>query len=156
MRSAYRSGAMWGARMTARVGADALTIVHFAFIAFVLAGGFLVLRHRRWAWLHLPAVAWAAWTEFTATVCPLTPWENALRVAAGQAGYDGGFVEHYVVPIIYPRGLTHEVQIVLGVVVVALNAAVYALVAWKRNVARGTTAIPARTPASVPRESRST
>jgi hypothetical protein len=142
--------------MIARLCADALVAVHFAFIAFVLAGGFLVLRHRKWAWLHVPAVAWAVWTEFTATVCPLTPWENALRVAAGEAGYDGGFVEHYVMPIIYPGGLTHDVQIALGVVVVAVNAAIYALAARRWNAARGAAARRSRTQAPGPQGSRST
>lgn len=117
--------------MIARVCADALVAVHFAFIAFVLAGGLLALRRRWWALLHIPAVAWAAFTEFTATVCPLTPWENSLRAAAGDAGYAGGFIEHYAIPLLYPQGLTTQVQFVLGVVVVALNAAIYTLVGRK-------------------------
>jgi hypothetical protein len=116
--------------MTARLLADALVAVHFTFIAFVLVGGLLAARQPRWALLHLPTVAWAAWTEFTATVCPLTPWENALREAAGDAGYAGGFVEHYVVPLIYPEALTPRMQFALGIGVVALNAVVYAL-AWR-------------------------
>ncbi len=116
--------------MTARLLADALVALHLAFIAFVLAGGFLAVRHRGWALVHVPAVAWAAWTEFTATVCPLTPWENSLRAAAGEAGYSGGFVEHYVIPLIYPEALTARIQLALGIGVVALNAAVYAL-AWR-------------------------
>jgi len=117
--------------MTARLLADALVVVHLAFIAFVLAGGFLAARSRGWALLHLPAMAWAAWTEFTATLCPLTPWENSLRVAAGDAGYAGGFVEHYVIPLVYPDALTARAQVGLGIVVVALNAAVYAFV-WRK------------------------
>jgi hypothetical protein len=123
--------------MTARLAADALVALHFAFIAFVVAGGLLTLRHKGWAIVHLPAVAWAAWTEFTATVCPLTPWENALRAKAGEAGYAGGFVDHYIVPIIYPQALTPDAQVELGVGVVALNAVIYAL-AWRRSrTARG-------------------
>ena len=118
--------------MSARLAADALVAIHFAFIAFVIAGGILAVWRPRWAWLHLPAVAWAAWTEFTATVCPLTPWENALRAAAGDAGYAGSFVEHYVVPIIYPAGLTPGAQTGLGFGIIALNATVYAL-AWHRS-----------------------
>ena len=118
--------------MSARLAADALVAVHFAFIAFVIAGGVLTVWHPRWAWLHLPAVAWAAWTEFTSTACPLTPWENALRVAAGDAGYAGSFVEHYIVPIIYPAGLTPSAQTGLGAGIVALNVIVYAL-AWRRS-----------------------
>ena len=118
--------------MTARLLADTLVALHFAFIAFVVAGGLLTFKHRRWALVHLPAVAWAAWTEFTATVCPLTPWENALRAEAGDAGYTGGFVDHYIVPLIYPEALTQGVQMGLGIGIVALNAVIYAL-AWRRS-----------------------
>ena len=118
--------------MTARLSADVLVALHFAFIAFVVAGGFLTLWHRGWAIVHLPAVAWAAWTEFTSTVCVLTPWENALRAQAGDAGYAGSFVDHYIVPIIYPQALTPDLQLWLGVGVVALNAVIYAL-AWRRS-----------------------
>lgn len=116
--------------MTARLLADALVAAHFAFIAFVIAGGLLVLRRRGWAVLHLPAVAWGAFTEFTGTVCPLTPLENSLRRAAGDAGYAGSFVEHYVIPLIYPEALTSRTQVVLGLVVIAVNVVVYAL-AWR-------------------------
>jgi len=118
--------------MTARLAADALVALHLAFIVFVIAGGLLTLKHRAWAIVHLPAVAWAAWTEFTATVCPLTPWENALRTGAGDAGYAESFVEHYIVPLIYPQGLTPQAQVGLGVGIVALNAALYAL-AWRQS-----------------------
>ena len=115
-----------------RVLADAVVVFHLAFIAFVLAGGVLVITwRRRVAWLHLPAVAWAAYAEFTATICPLTPLENALRLRAGQSGYAGGFVEHYLIPIIYPAGLTPNAQGVLGAVVIAVNLLFYAI-AWRR------------------------
>ena len=117
--------------MIFRLLADALVIVHFAFIAFVVAGGFLALRHRAWAAVHLPAAAWGAWTEFTGTICPLTPWENALRARAGDAGYRGGFVEHYLIPLIYPAALDASTQFVLGSVVIGLNAVVYAFVWWR-------------------------
>ena len=116
--------------MTSRLAADGVVALHFAFIAFVIAGGALTLVDRRWAIAHLPAVAWAAWTEFTATVCPLTPWENALRAKADGAGYAGSFIDHYIVPLVYPQGLTADTQIALGIGVVALNALVYA-VAWR-------------------------
>lgn len=121
--------------MISRLLADVLVAAHLAFIVFVVTGGLLVLKRQKWAVLHLPAVAWGAWTEFTATICPLTPWENALRRDAGAAGYEGGFIEHYVVPVIYPGALTSQAQIVLGVVVLALNAVVYALVwrKWRRE-----------------------
>jgi hypothetical protein len=117
--------------MSARLATDAVVALHFAFIAFVVAGGVLTLIDRRWAILHLPAVAWAAWTEFTSTVCPLTPWENALRANAGEAGYAESFVDHYIVPLIYPQGLTSDAQVVLGIGIVVLNAVVYA-VAWRQ------------------------
>jgi hypothetical protein len=115
-----------------RLLADAVLVLHLAFIAFVVAGGALVLARPRVAWLHLPAVAWAAYAEFTATICPLTPLENALRERADQSAYAGGFIEHYLVPLIYPPGLTARTQFVLGAIVVAINAAVYAL-AWRRR-----------------------
>jgi hypothetical protein len=111
--------------MSDRLLADALVALHFAFIVFVLFGGLLVLHRRAWSALHLPAVAWAAFVEFTATTCPLTPWENALRRRAGEAGYDGGFIEQYLLPILYPAGLTPRIQLLLGGVVVALNVAIY-------------------------------
>jgi hypothetical protein len=115
-----------------RLLADAVLVLHLAFIAFVVAGGALVLARPRVAWLHLPAVAWAAYAEFTATICPLTPLENALRERADQSAYAGGFIEHSLVPLIYPPGLTVRTQFVLGAIVVAINAAVYAL-AWRRR-----------------------
>jgi hypothetical protein len=112
--------------MSDRFLADGLVGLHLAFIVFVVFGGFLALRWPKWAVLHLPAVAWASFVEFTATTCPLTPWENGLRQRAGEAGYNGGFIEHYVIPVIYPAGLTPGIQLLLGAFVVALNAAIYA------------------------------
>ena len=118
--------------MTPRLAADTLVALHLAFIAFVIAGGLLTFKHRAWAVVHLPALAWAAWTEFTATLCPLTPWENAFRTEAGDAGYTETFVENYIVPLIYPHGLTPQAQVGLGIGIVALNAVIYAL-AWRRS-----------------------
>jgi hypothetical protein len=114
-----------------RLAADGVLVAHFAFIVFVLAGGLLVLRRPAWAAGHLPAVAWSAFAELTATVCPLTPLENSLRRAAGASGYQGSFIEHYILPLIYPAGLTPRAQVVLGLVVLLVNVPVYAL-AWRR------------------------
>lgn len=117
--------------MLLRLAADALVLLHLAFILFVLGGGLLLLRWPRLAWLHLPAVAWGATVEFFHLLCPLTPWENQLRRAAGQAGYDGGFVEHYLIPLIYPAGLTAQLQLWLGAVVLLVNGAVYGWLVWR-------------------------
>lgn len=111
-----------------RLAADAVVVAHGAFILFAVLGGLLALRRRWLALLHLPAVAWALFIEATGRVCPLTPLEISLRVAAGDAGYDGGFVEHYLIPIIYPAGLTRGVQFILAAFVLAVNLAVYAVV----------------------------
>jgi Protein of Unknown function (DUF2784) len=116
--------------MTARVVADAVFVLHGVFVVFVIAGGALVLWRPRIAALHLPAAAWGAWVELTGTICPLTPLENRWRDAAGEAGYKGSFVEHYLVPVLYPDGLTTRTQIAFGVVVVAVNVLVYGLVWW--------------------------
>ncbi len=127
-------GAYAGA-MTDRLLADAVLVVHGLFILFVLLGGALVWRWPRLAWLHLPAVAWAAWVAWAGWICPLTPLENALRQSAGQAGYSGGFIDHYIAAAIYPEGLTRGVQIGLGVFVAALNVTVYALLCRRRGAA---------------------
>jgi hypothetical protein len=119
--------------MLERVLADAVVVLHLAFVAFALAGGLLALRWRWMPLVHLPALAWAAFVEFSGTVCPLTPLENALRVAGGMAGYQGGFVEHYLLPMLYPAELTRTVQVVLGAGLVAFNALAYFLVGRRRR-----------------------
>lgn len=108
--------------------ADAVLALHFAFVAFVVAGGLLVARWPRFAWVHLPAAVWGAVVELAGWICPLTPLENHLRETAGRAGYSGGFVEHYLSALIYPAGLTPRAQLVLGIGVIAVNLAVYAAV----------------------------
>ena len=119
-----------------RMAADALVLVHLGFILFVLLGGLLLLRWPRLIWLHMPAVAWGIVVECLHLGCPLTPWENQLRRAAGQAGYDGGFIEHYLIPLIYPAGLTPKLQLWLGAIVVLVNLSVYAWLIWRwRNKA---------------------
>ncbi|PVY69907.1 uncharacterized protein DUF2784 [Cupriavidus alkaliphilus] len=112
--------------------ADLVVIAHALFIVFVVAGGLLVLRWPRAAWVHLPAAVWGVLIEWAGWICPLTPLENMLRGAAGQAGYSGGFVERYLLPLIYPAGLTPAVQLWLGLVVLVVNVAIYALW-WRRR-----------------------
>jgi hypothetical protein len=123
--------------MSDRFLADSLLVLHGLFILFVLVGGALVWRWPRLAWLHLPAVAWAAWVAWAGWICPLTPLENTLRRAAGQAGYEGGFIEHYLLGLIYPEGLTRGVQIGLGIGVAVLNITAYALLIRARRRKRG-------------------
>lgn len=118
------------------IAADAVTLLHAAFIAFVVAGGLLVCRWPRAAWLHLPAAAWGALVEFMAWPCPLTPLENALRRAAGEVGYAGSFVEHWIAPVIYPADLAPPTQAQLGLLVIVVNAAVYAAALAKRRPPR--------------------
>ncbi|MBP0631956.1 MULTISPECIES: DUF2784 domain-containing protein [unclassified Cupriavidus] len=116
--------------------ADLVVIVHGLFIVFVVAGGLLVLRWPRLAWVHLPAAAWGVMIEWSGWICPLTPLENALRRAAGEAGYSEGFVERYLLPLIYPVGLTPAVQLWLGLIVLVVNVTVYAAVYarwWRRR-----------------------
>lgn len=108
--------------------ADLLLVAHAAFIAFAVLGGLLVLHRRWWAFMHLPAAVWAAAVVSMGWICPLTPWEQQLRLLAGQQGLSGGFIEHYLVAAIYPDGLTRGIQIGLGAGVVALNVFAYTLV----------------------------
>jgi len=118
--------------MLLTLAADFVVLLHFAFILFVVIGGLVVLRWPRFMWLHIPAVAWGAFIELTGRVCPLTPLENRLRIAAGQAGYSGGFIEEYLIPVVYPEGLTRWFQISLGVGVVAINLVFYGLLVARR------------------------
>ena len=121
--------------MLYRLLADLVVLVHFGFVLFVVLGGLLALRWPRAAWVHLPAALWGAGIEFAAGICPLTPLENHLRRLGGEAGYTGGFVEHYVLPVLYPDGLTRGVQLVLGTFVLVLNILVYTIV-WRRRRTR--------------------
>lgn len=123
--------------MISRLLADAVMLLHGLFILFVLVGAALVWRWPRLAWLHLPAVAWAAWITWTGWICPLTPLENTLRHAAGQEGYADGFIEHYLLGLIYPEGLTRGVQVGAGVFVAVLNGALYALLVRRWRSRRG-------------------
>jgi len=115
-----------------RLAADAVVVVHLLFIVFVLFGGLLVLRWRWLLILHVPALVWGAVVEFFHFYCPLTPLENAMRSRAGMEGYDGGFIEHYLIPLIYPAGLTPQIQLWLGGIVVLCNLLVYSWLASRR------------------------
>ena|SRR5690606_17163464 len=110
--------------------ASLVLLIHFAFILFVIFGALLLLRWPRLLWLHVPAVIWAATVIGNGWICPLTPLENWLHHQAGKAGYQGGFIEHYLVPIIYPAGLTPALQVGLGVLLTLVNVLLYGL-AWK-------------------------
>ena len=105
--------------------ADLVALTHLAFIVFALLGGVLALRWRWVPWVHLPAACWGAAVEFFGWFCPLTPIENSLRRASGSAGYSGGFIERYLIPILYPAELSRELQLFLGCVLVVVNLAVY-------------------------------
>lgn len=121
-----------------RVAADVVVLMHGVFILFALFGGLLAIRWRWFIVLHFPAVAWGVIVEFFHLYCPLTPLENALRLKAGDQGYDGGFIEHYLIPLIYPVGLTPHTQLWLGVLVVVINGLVYLWLAsryWRRRKA---------------------
>jgi hypothetical protein len=114
--------------VTWRILADAVLALHVGFIAFALLGGIFVWRWPRLAWLHVPAAAWAAGIAFFGGICPLTPLENRLRAAGGEAGYAGGFIESQLEALIYPGWLTREIQVALGAVVLAVNLFAYARV----------------------------
>jgi hypothetical protein len=121
--------------MAFRLLADATVVAHLAFVLFVTAGGLLVLRWPRVAWVHVPAVAWGAWVEFAGWMCPLTPLENWLRARGGQTAYTASFIDQYVVPMLYPPGLSRDLQWLLGGFVVLVNAGIY-LVALRRGIRR--------------------
>ncbi len=124
--------------MLYRLLADLVVLLHFGFIVFAVVGALLLLRWPWLIWLHLPAALWAATIVLFGWICPLTPLEIALRELAGQQGYDGSFIERYILILIYPPGLTRNVQILLGLGVVVLNVALYALW-WRRRRAAGST-----------------
>jgi len=111
--------------MSYNIGATLIALLHLAFILFVIFGGFAVLRWPRLMWLHIPAAVWGVLIEFFGWWCPLTKWENYFLQQAGRAGYEGGFVGHYIMPLIYPAGLTRGVEIAIGAAVLILNGAIY-------------------------------
>ncbi len=118
--------------MIERVAADLILLVHFSFILFVVLGGFLVFKWGNVGYFHIPCALWSVLITFGGWICPLTPLENHFRRLAGEAGYAGGFVDHYVTPLIYPSGLTHGVQGFTGALLLVLNLCIY----WRAWVNR--------------------
>ncbi len=121
--------------MWARIAADVVVLAHFAFVVFVVLGGFLVAWRRRLLWWHVPAAVWGFLIELQGWVCPLTYLENGLRRRAGQAGYEGDFVDRYLLPVLYPEGLTRDMQAVFAGLVLLANLLAYILVwiRWRRG-----------------------
>jgi hypothetical protein len=115
------------------MAADLVVLLHFLFVLFVVLGGILVLRWPKLAYVHLPVALYGGLIELVGWVCPLTPLEKRLRESAGLQGYEGGFVEHYILPVMYPAGLTRGVQLALGALVILINLAIYALVVRQRS-----------------------
>ena len=122
-------------RVLYRLLANAVVSIHALFILFVVLGGFLAWRRRWVAAVHIPCAIWGVLIEYRGWICPLTPLENALRAKAGQQGYSGGFIEHYLMPTIYPSGLTPRVQALLGTFVLVVNAFAYTVLL--RRIPRG-------------------
>lgn len=112
-------------KMLFALGADFLVLVHLCFIIFVILGGFMLLKWRWLIFMHLPALIWAVLLEFQGWLCPLTPVEQTLRQMAGQQGYEGGFIQHYILPIIYPPALQQDIQFILGVLLILINVIIY-------------------------------
>ena len=109
-----------------RVGADLVLLAHAVFVAFAVFGGILVYLDRSWAWLHIPVVLWSSLVNLASWTCPLTPLERTLRERAGRSAYSGGFVEHYVGRVVYPRGMPRQMELIAGVSIIVWNALVYA------------------------------
>lgn len=118
--------------MAYQILADSIVVLHFGFILFVILGALLIIKWRWIIWLHLPALIWAASIMYWGWICPLTPLENQLNSAAGSEGYEVGFIEHYIIPVIYPEGITPGHQLLLGALLVLLNIGIYLLI-WRRH-----------------------
>jgi hypothetical protein len=131
--------------MYQRITADAVVGLHFAFILWAVFGSLTLLKRRSLAWAHLPALVWASYIEFTGGICPLTPLENHFRRLAGEAGYGNGFIEHYVIRVIYPDGLTRNMQFALAAALVVFNVAIY-LIAFLRRAPQASAQDSPRSP----------
>jgi hypothetical protein len=119
------------------MAADLIVLLHFLYVVFVVAGGLLAVRWRWVVWLHVPAVAWGVLIEYTGWICPLTPLEHQLRATRGRASYEGDFIARYMLPLLYPDGLTRRDQIILGTFALAINLAVYGVILLKGRSAAG-------------------
>jgi hypothetical protein len=119
--------------MIYRLLADFVLIAHVAFVLFSVLGGLLILRYRKVLWWHLTALCWGVVVQWANWVCPLTPLENHLRRLVGEAGYSGGFIEHFVLKVLYPDNLTLELRYVLGAILLSINVAVYSYVLLSRR-----------------------
>lgn len=117
--------------MLYRVAADLLVLLHLAFVIFVVAGGLTAFKWPCMMLLHIPAAGWGAIIEYKGWICPLTPWENNLRKLAGEEGYTEGFIEHYILQIVYPPGLTRDMQTTLGTIVIVVNLLIYAVLFYR-------------------------
>jgi hypothetical protein len=111
--------------MIYRLLADVVVVLHLSFVLFVMLGGFLLARWPKLIYVHVPMAAWGVLIEFGGWICPLTPLENMLRARGGQAGYEGGFIEHYIIPVLYPQALNRNIQYALGMLALAVNAVAY-------------------------------
>lgn len=122
--------------MSDKILADLILLLHFAFVLFVIFGGLLAWYRWRFALLHVPMVLWSASVNIVPWPCPLTPLENHYRLLAGQAGYQGGFVQHYIAPLIYPEGLTHDLGLAVGLAALIWNTLVYGVLWWRKTSSR--------------------
>ena len=122
--------------MVYKILADSVVILHFAFIVFALLGGLLILWRNWFIFIHLPAALWSAIVEFNGWICPLTPLENQFLNLSGRSNYQGGFVDYYLLPIIYPAGLTRQDQVILGFLAILVNFCIYAFVYWRKRKVR--------------------
>lgn len=124
--------------MIYRVLADVVVLLHFSFVLFVVLGGFLLRRWPRLVYLHVPIAVWGVLIEFAGWICPLTPLENHLRRLGGEAGYEGGFIDHYIIPVLYPGGLTRTLQYLLGIFALLINIVAYLLYFRRRRAEKST------------------
>jgi len=121
--------------MLSKILADIVLLLHFAFVLFAVLGGISVFYRRSLAWLHLPVVLWSAVINLAGWICPLTPLENYFRAQAGQSGYEGGFIQHYIEPLVYPGGMPRNFELIAGISILVGNGLVYAVILlyWRRR-----------------------